>query len=462
MAWPFFRPPKVIGSSRPEDLYLGRYHFRENGQNKIGPEIRMPGLRTVLIIGKPRSGKDTGIIVPSLLTPSGNISQVLVDTRLEGAAITLPYRQTLGQAWLANPFNEHTSLPGYAYMQSHGLNLLCGEGLDPDHPLVFENLCAQVLALIPKEGEKNPFFPLSAQALWAGLGKQELKEAKREGRKPSWFKVRMAASQGEAALRMRVKQILAEGDSQICSLLADFANASTDGIRDAVATGTAHTRWILSNAYVEDELLGAITLSQLGQVPSTLYFGVPHHQAKFFAPYQRLVISEIIRHFLTPHQVPVRIFMNELAAMGKIEALDAIGLVSGSGIQLVLIVQSLVQLRDIWGHGWESFFGQCGAVALVGSPGDEFTAEYLSKHSGETNFPQTHTGWSQNSHGPGVSMGDAFKQRPFLMRQDLNDIPDGEGWIWLAGLKDPVPAIYPPYHKDRVLSARARSNPFRQ
>lgn len=461
MAWPFSRQLKVIGSSRPEDLKLGHYHFRKNGQNEIGPKIRMPGLRTVLVIGKPRSGKDTGIIVPSLLTPSGNISQVLVDTRLEGAAITLPYRKSIGLASLANPFNEHVSLPGYAYMQSDGLNLLCGEGLDPDHPLVFENLCEQVLALIPKEGEKNPFFPLSAQALWAGLGKQELKEAKREARKPSWFKVRMAASVGEAALRMRVKQIMAEGDPQICSLLADFANASTDGIRDAVATGTAHTRWILSNAYVEDELLGAITLSQLGQVPSTLYFGVPHTQAKFFAPYQRLVISEIIRHFLTPHKVPVRIFMNELGAMGKVEALDALGLVSGSGIQLVLIVQTLVQLRDAWGHGWESFFGQCGAVVLVGSPGDEFTAEYLSKHSGETNFPQTHTGWSQNSHGPGVSTGDAFKQRPFLMRQDLNDIPDGEGWIWLAGLKDPVPAIYPPYYKDPVLNSRAQPNPFR-
>jgi type IV secretion system protein VirD4 len=457
MAWPFFRPPKVIGSSRPEDLYIGCYR---NPDGSKGPEIRMPGLRTVLICGKPRSGKDTGIVQWSLLRPSGKLSQALVDTRLEGACIALPYRRTQGPAWIANMFNEHVSRPGYADMQSNGLNLLMGHGLGAFDPLLFENLCALILALIPKEGEKNPFFALTAQSLWAGLGKQEIKEAARERRKPSWLNVRVAATEGEAALRAGVKRIMAEGDPQICSLLAIFDNAATDGIRDVIATGAAHTMLMLSDAFSQDERLGGIDLALLGQVPSSFFFGLPHGQTKFFAPYLRMVITEILRPLFTPHPVPVRIFINELAAMGKIEALDALGLVAGSGVQLVLVVQSLVQLRDIYGEGWESFFGQCGAVCLVGSPGDEFSCRYFSEHSGEITIRQPHTGWSMNSSGPGMSMGDAYTRRPFLMKQDLNNIPDGQGWIWLAGLNDPVPVIYPPYHSDRVLGRRARANPF--
>jgi type IV secretion system protein VirD4 len=319
------------------------------------------------------------------------------------------------------------------------------------------------LALIPKEGDKNPFFPLSAQSLWAGLAKQEVKEAKREGRKASWLRVRLAATESEAALRARVKRIMAEGDPQICSLLAGFEDAGTDGSRDVIKTGAAHTSWMLSDAFAQDEALGTIDLSLLGQVPSSLFFGLPHGQTKFFTSYLRTVITEILRPLFTPHPVPVRLFINELAAMGKIEALDALGLVAGSGVQLVLIVQSLVQLRDIYGEGWESFFGQCGAVCLVGSPGDEFSCRYFSEHSGEITIRMPHTGWSINPHGPGGSGGDAYKQRPFLMKQDLNNIPDGQhgqGWIWLAGLNDPVPAIYPPYYSDPVLNRRARANPF--
>jgi type IV secretory pathway TraG/TraD family ATPase VirD4 len=447
--------PKVIGSRRPDALLLANYR---NPDGSEGAEIRMPGQRTVLICGKPRSGKDTGIVLRNLLMASTAISNVVVDTRLEAACVSLAYRRTQGPAWIANMFNEHVAR--YRDMQSDGLNLLTGHGLGAHDPLLFENLCSLILALIPKEGDKNPFFALTAQSLWAGLGKQEVKEAKREGRKASWLRVRLAATEGEAALRARVKRIMAEGDPQICSLLAIFDNAATDGIRDVIATGAAHTMWMLSDAFSQDERLGKIDLALLGQVPSSLFFGLPHGQTKFFAPYLRTVITEILRPLFSPHPVPVRLFINELAAMGKIDALDALGLVAGSGVQLVLIVQSLVQLRDIYGEGWQSFFGQCGAVCLVGSPGDNFSAEYFSKHSGEITIRMPHTGYQINSHGPGSSGGDAYTRRPFLMEQDLNNIPDGEGWIWLAGLNDPVPVIYPPYYRDPVLNRRARANPF--
>jgi len=46
------------------------------------------------------------------------------------------------------------------------------------------------------------------------------------------------------------------------------------------------------------------------------------------------------------------------------------------------------------------------------------------------------------------------------MPQDFRNINKGEGYIWLAGLNDPLPAMFPPYYNDPLLARRARVNPW--
>jgi type IV secretion system protein VirD4 len=162
--------------------------------------------------------------------------------------------------------------------------------------------------------------------------------------------------------------------------------------------------------------------------------------------------------------VPVRIFLNEFYAMGRVPIIEsAIGLMAGCGIQLVIVVQDLNQLKTLYGDAWQTFFSQAGAVILVGSVTDDFTAEYLAKRSGETTVLQPNAGRNQNPGGPGWNWGNVFMRRQYLMPQDLGNIKKGEGFIWLAGLSDPIPAIFPPYYDDPLrpeLARRARANPW--
>ena len=68
-----------------------------------------------------------------------------------------------------------------------------------------------------------------------------------------------------------------------------------------------------------------------------------------------------------------------------------------------------------------------------------------------------------NPGGVGLSSGDAYTRRPYLMPQDLYEIPRGQGYIWLAGLASPIPAAFPPYFDERhwpELKRRARANPY--
>ena len=236
--------------------------------------------------------------------------------------------------------------------------------------MCFEHLCELVEATIPRgENEHNPFFPLGAQSLWAGVSKGELKAAKDEGRDPSLLKVRMQATEAEqfdqvtrepvTGIRAYARRVIDAGDDlQSASMLGPFAGQQSDGLRDVVATAAAHTRWCLSQAIIDDEKDPEIDFASLGEVPTTLFYGVPHDLVKPFAPYLRLFTTALLRPLFRPHKVPVRIFLNEFYAMGRVPAIEsAIGLVAGCSIQLVMVVQSLVQLKQLYGDAWEAFFG---------------------------------------------------------------------------------------------------------
>jgi type IV secretion system protein VirD4 len=456
----------IIGGGRPRGFYAGCY--RHPRTTERGPEIWLPWLDPILIIGRNRSGKDTGLINPNALKCEG-VTQVFQDTRLEAAAITLPWCRRKGPAWIANPFNVLVNT--YPDLRSDRVNLLKARELHPRNPLSFEHICALVEAMIPASDRDNPFFPLSAQALGAGLAKAELKAAERENRDPSLLNIRMRATEAEEydrqtgeqlkGLSVYIRSLLNEGDAQISSMLGGFAGKQSDGIRDVIATFAAETRWSLSSALIADEKNPSIDFARLGEVPTTLYYGVPHELVKAFAPYLRLFTTALLRPLFAPHPVPVRIFLNEFAAMGRVPAIEsAVGLVAGASIQLVFVVQSLAQLKQHYGDGWETFFGQAGAVILVGSPGDDFTANYLAAHSGELTMPQPNASLNLNAGGVGIGTGEGFTRRPYLMAQDLRNTPKGQGYVWIAGLNDPIPAMFPPYYEDPVLKQRARANPY--
>src|SRR5271166_3643870 len=74
----FFRREKIIGGGKPDGFYAGCYRDPDTGER--GPEIWLPWLDPVLIVGRNRSGKDTGIIVPNALMNSTAISTVVQDT----------------------------------------------------------------------------------------------------------------------------------------------------------------------------------------------------------------------------------------------------------------------------------------------------------------------------------------------------------------------------------------------
>jgi len=71
-----------------------------------------------------------------------------------------------------------------------------------------------------------------------------------------------------------------------------------------------------------------------------------------------------------------------------------------------------------------------------------------------------HSGTSFNPGGLGLSAGDAFHTRPTLTHADLYNLRPGTGFIFLQGLADPIPAAFPGWYTDPVLSRRGRRDPY--
>ena len=233
---------KVIGAGMPNGVYLGRY--RDPETNAPGPEIWLPWLEMVLIIGRNRSGKDAGILIPNALKREKNlsVSEVFVDTRLEAGTICAPYRRSLGPTLVGNAFNEHASLAGYADLRSDRLNLMKSRRSIP---------ATHCTSIISASWRRRCFRPKAAittrsfRCQPGALGRSDDgRVAGSQARGPRSVHAEHSPGgdrsgsngpdDGRAGRRAdgAVARLIDEGDPQICSLLGAFAGERRHPRRD--------------------------------------------------------------------------------------------------------------------------------------------------------------------------------------------------------------------------------------
>jgi type IV secretion system protein VirD4 len=75
-------------------------------------------------------------------------------------------------------------------------------------------------------------------------------------------------------------------------------------------------------------------------------------------------------------------------AHGKLSIIEDVwSVVRGYGIQLMPILQSATQLKNLYGDAWENFAAQARAIVTIGPPGDLLTAKWMSERWGFVHGP---------------------------------------------------------------------------
>jgi hypothetical protein len=180
-----------------------------------------------------------------------------------------------------------------------------------------------------------------------------------------------------------------------------------------------------------------------------------------------MLITEALCEHLKPGDVNTLFIMDEFrSSVGDLAIVrDVWALVRGYGAQLMPIVQSVVMLQKLFDTEWENFPAQCGVVATLGPPNDRTSARWMSERSGTTTIIQEgwNSGETMNSHDMSFNEGSGLQQveRPFLLPQELMNMPVGTGRMWLPGMGDrSIPYFAPNYWKRAHLNGLVDPNPL--
>jgi type IV secretion system protein VirD4 len=391
-------------------------------------------------------------------------------------------------------------------MKSDGFNPL-GQ-LDPESRFFYDRAAAIGEALIEIESGSGQYWSESAQGLIVALIMFEVLIARREGRRPSLFNVRMMLTESDEfelhrdasgkmqrrlvkGLGFTAAQMVASGNPQIASLAARFTREEgLNELSGIKSTADTQTQWIL--ALREDLEKDGVDMRDLRKRPTTVFIVLPPDEITRKRRWTRTIVASALAAHFEPGPVNTLFVLDEFrASVGKMTIInDMWSLVRGYGVQLMPILQSALQLQALFKEEWENYASQAGAIATLGPPNDEFTAEWMSKRCGTTtispaSFTETDgfntgsgTNTSNNVTGRGMNSNQgqssnagrstggsiSFQQteRRAVLPQELKDLPLGHGFIWVPGMGTlSIPFFAPNYWKRRERwVARVKPNPY--
>jgi type IV secretion system protein VirD4 len=465
------------------------------------------GERNAIIFGPNGSGKGTRLLVPNLLQCRDR-SIFVVDPKGELAAITAPFRRTLGPVIIINPFGVMTELPGFEDLKSCGYNPLAR--LDPRLPSFNSDAALLAEALVMIEG-KDPHWDRSAQALIAALIMFVVMEA-RQMLTPETMALAgvdtVFSGPPTVPTMARVRELLCMASEEpaarndfrgagIPALALAMMKTGLAGLRNKAAQFTEWTNEIRSiasaakiqtEAFDDDEIAADLAkdgfrFQELKARPTTVYLILPPEMMDRHAKWLRLLIASAFQSLMKPRkpgEPRVLFILDEFAALGHMKIIETVwALVRGYGIQILPVFQDLTQLKDIYGQRWETFVGMAGAIVSF-APNDLTTAEWLSERAGETtrNVTSQSSSYSENKgksfswHMQGVNGGsndgtsysESNNNNPtktrLIHRHSLFGLRPGATISFIAGVSDFVPGYAPPYWDIAECQSRARENPY--
>ena len=308
---------------------------------------------------------------------------------------------------------------------------------------------AWLTAIVVSQGKGEPFFDEQARALIKGLVLHVLTSDTFAGRR-NLVTVRQLLLSGDTATRSILEEmgeadipsafdLLFEGMrrnphfSGIVKGAGDaFGTLSTSSERtfaNILSTAANHTEFIDSPPMQRSlsSTTPGFSLAKLKTDPMgvSLFLSLPQRFMNTHFRWLRMIVSLVITEMeKTPGRPasghPVLLALDEFAGLKKLEVIEnAAAQIAGFGVKLFFIVQSLAQLKSVYGDGWEVFLANAGLKVFF-SVEDGFTREYVSRFIGETEVLRdtesqsttlgSSTGWSSstsvsNSSGYNSSSG---------------------------------------------------------
>lgn len=382
----------------------------------------------ILVIGPPGSGKSFCFVKPTIcqIIRRGE-SAIVTDTKGECYADTVEYARLHGYKTirldLKNP--EYSSI---------GWQVLSEMRCDDNRALIMAQIiinCTGSPDDIHKGAEESL---LRALCLYVERSRMIPPEEK------TLYSALAMLFQEPDALDMVFEDIKFDDEMRVAyDAYASFVRGSKN-LRGNIVTGLANRLSILTSPPVKQlTSTPGLELAELGKTPTILYLVTSdqHETMKFLASllysYAFLDLVELADAQLDRKlPVPVTFLMEEFANLGEVPNIDKyLSTCRSRKINIMMIIQSLAQLRSVYGEEKaEIIMADCATHLALGY-NDKSTSEYYEWRSGESTIDaqtDTHThGESPISLGRRYTKGEG--RRNLYTAHELMTLEQGEVYI---------------------------------
>ena len=390
----------------------------------------------VLICAQARTGKGTRVAVPTLLRYQGQRaapgaplqgSVFCIDPKGENAVITARARRAFpSDVNIINPWGELA-----AVFQQYGFLPATYNPLDilnKNDPNVVSTAQAMAAAICPQEaGGKNNFWNqnaasiLTAVLLWLTVNPQETKTL---GRAREILTRSKKDFQDNYLSHMAASTFFNGAISEHAAPFVGMAQETYSGIMSNVQQYTT----FLSDPQIKAATAAStFSMQDLLTKSTTLYLVVPPEKMDMQRTWLRLLITAgmwTYKRHGSSNANRCLFLIDELISLGLINELpNNLAMMSGYGIDFVLIVQALDQIKEVYGDkGYGAIMSNC-AYKWFCNVSDLYTADYLSKAIGQqtvvTKGQSVSTTASPGGGSSGTSTNYGLTGRPLLMPDEI-------------------------------------------
>lgn len=374
-------------------IFLGFAQNPKAKRNTLPPMLRYREDAHLITVAPSGTGKFRDLLAVAIMLHEHSL--IVIDPKGQAACVTARGRRELGHKTVVlNPFDMYKDRLG----PSASYNPM--DTLDPSAKS-FGADCDRIAdgIVVHNERDNNPHFNDAARSLVAGVIRYLAKyESNPTLRNPNV--VRAVIAGPTALLQSFCKQAVRTGDLHIANQLARFCSfdASNKEITDVIATAITQTNFLNNDAISESVAQSSFRFSDLRREPMTVYITLPSSYLDTCGKWFRFMVAGALHELIreeSPGQLSVLMVLDEFAHLGRMNAITtAMGLGRGYHLQVWPILQSLVQLRDLYGPGWEGFLSAAG-VRQFYAPRDHFTGSEIEKLAGVSSaatMSQNHQG----------------------------------------------------------------------
>lgn len=373
-----------------------------------------PPEQGVLVLGPPRSGKTTSLVIPNTLLAPGAV--VSTSTKPDVIAATLPTRAGMGRCWLFDPLGTAQPPPGLTRLRWSPVPAC----RDWEAALLTARAMTTAARPTGHLGE-SAHWTERAEALLAPLLHAAAVSESGMDQVVRWVN-RHDLDTASAALAVNGSDLAAD----ILTGLGSTDSRELSGIWSTAAGVLVAYR---SQSALDQARQPNFDPGGLASTNDTIYVCAPSRHQALAAPLVVGLIEQVrtSAYQSAGYRPPVTLVLDEAANIAPLPDLPSIVAEGGSqGLVTIACFQDLSQARARWGQAADGFLSLFGVKVVLPGIGDVRTLEQVSRLAGDHDVPirsVTRRPWPIGRGGPSVTL--STRRQPRLPVDAIAHLPPG-------------------------------------